>query len=118
MSVTITNGRSYSSSDIIQQATQINLSAAETTILTAVAGKKLNILNLVITNASDSLPVTVTIKDATSGTTRAIINLAVNGGISLPINGEWVQTTAGDNWTVTLSTASVVVDIFVIARKA
>lgn len=93
------------------QQTTIASSSAETTIITAVASEFHDIASLVITNAS-ATAVTVTIKDATAGTTRYIIDLAANGGAvicpAIPIPQ---LAAVNNNWTATLSNATTTVHI-------
>lgn len=92
------------------QHTQIASSAAETTIVTTVASTLLDLVGLVITNQT-ATAVNVTIKDGTGGTTRMILALAASGGIVLNFPVPVTQSAAG-NWTATLSSASVTVNIF------
>lgn len=94
------------------QHTQIASSAAETTIVTAAgAGVFADLTQLVITNQT-ATAVTVTIKDATAGTTRLIVALAASGGAVIPFHRPVKQATANNNWTATLSSAAVTVNIF------
>lgn len=97
---------------VVQQHTEIASSSAETTIVTAgAAGVFHDITHLTITNQT-AAAVNVTIKDATAGTTRKIIALAASGGITEDFSTPWTQSTTAANWTVTLSSAAVTVDIF------
>lgn len=87
------------------QTTTITTSTAETTIVTAGATGIFNdIYRLVIGNTSASA-CNVTIKDATTGTTRFII--AVPAGETRGFSGDIVsaaiQNTAANNWTATCS---------------
>ena len=95
----------------VHQQTTIVSSAAETTILAAgAAGVFHDLVSLDLTNRT-ATAVTVTIKDATAGTTRLIYSLAASGGMVkiwlVPMN----QAVAANNWTATLSVATVTVDI-------
>lgn len=92
------------------QHTQIASSSSETTIVTTVASTLLDLVSLVITNQT-ATAVNVTIKDGTGGTTRMILALAANGGIVLNFPVPVTQSAAG-NWTATLSSAAVTVNIF------
>ena len=99
------------SSCAIPVTTQIASSSTETTIVPASpSGVYNNIVSWQITNASASA-VTVTIKDSTAGTTRFVYDLASNGGIVVYFPLPVVQSKAGANWTATLSSGSVTVDI-------
>lgn len=90
---------------VTTQTTTITNSTVETTVLTAGAAGVFNdITSIVITNANNQ-GLTVTIRDATAGTIRAIYYIAGQGGLSLPLTTPWRQTTAANNWTVQLGTA-------------
>lgn len=95
----------------VHQHTQIASSSSETTIGTAVASTFLDLVSLVITNQT-ATAVNVTIKDATAGTTRMIIALAANGGAVLSFPVPVTQASVNNNWTATLSSGSVTVNIF------
>ena len=102
---------------IAHQHTEIVSSSAETTVLTAGAAEIFHDLTeLVVTNQT-ATAVNLTIKDATAGTTRMIIALSASGGAVIPFPTPVTQATAANNWTVTLSSAAVTVDIFVQAVK-
>ena len=105
---------------IVQAITTIASSTSETTILAAgAAGVFHDITDLIITNAS-ATAVTVTIKDSTTGTTRAIFDLgAIGSNSAIPLNFSrpWLQATAANNWTATLSSGVVTVNFLVIAEK-
>jgi len=97
---------------VSHQHTQIASSSAETTIVTAVASEFHDLVMLVLTNQT-ATAVNVTIKDATAGTTRMIVALAANGGAVLPFPVPLPQLAAvNNNWTATLSSAAVTVNIF------
>jgi hypothetical protein len=92
------------------QTTQIASSSSETTIVTAAASTYKDITGLQITNQT-ATPVTVTLKDSTAGTTRKVYDLAANGGIVVHFSPPLPQATANNNWTATLSVATVTVDV-------
>lgn len=95
-------------------ATHIVNTTAETTIVAANATKNVDILCLVITNAT-ATAVTVTLKDSLAGNTVGVFNIAASGGmvLSLPAGSPIPQTAVVNSvWTVTLSSGSVTVDIF------
>ena len=102
--------------NITQNRVTIASSNAETTILTAISGVLLDLTSLDITNSTATAG-TVTIRDATAGTARAIYNLASNGGIIKIWPVPFKQTTAANNWTATVSTSTVAVDIVVQAMN-
>lgn len=94
------------------QHTQIASSSSETTIVTAgAAGVFHDLISLILTNQT-ATAVNVTIKDATTGTTRMIIALAASGGAVLTFPAPVNQASAAANWTATLSSAAVTVNIF------
>jgi hypothetical protein len=102
---------------VTHQHTQIVNSTTETTILTAGAsGVFHDLTSLILTNAS-STACTVTIKDATTGTTRMVLALAANGGAVINFPRPVVQAVAASNWTATLSVNTVTVNIFAQAEK-
>lgn len=99
------------------QHTQIASSSAETTILSAgAAGVFHDLTQLVLTNQT-ATAVNCTLKDATAGTTRMIIALAANGGAVIPFHRPLTQAAAANNWTITLSSAAVTVNILAQAEK-
>lgn len=94
------------------QHTQIASSAAETTIITAAgAGVFADLVGLIVTNQT-ATAVNLTVKDSTAGTTRMVIALAASGGAVIMFPRPVKQATANNNWTVTLSSAAVTVNIF------
>ena len=99
-----------------QQHTQIASSAAETTIITAIASTFCDLVQLVITNQT-ATAVNVTIKDSTAGTTRMIIALAASGGAVIPFTRPIPQATVNNNWTATLSSDAVTVNIFALYER-
>jgi len=101
----------------VHQHTEIASSSSETTILSAgAAGIFHDLTQLILTNQT-ATAVNVTIKDATAGTTRMIIALAASGGAVIPFPTPVTQAAAANNWSATLSSAAVTVDIFVQAVK-
>lgn len=100
------------------QITTITTSAAETTIVTAVASTFLDLYGIIVTNTS-ATAVTVAIKDATAGTTR--LNIAVPAGdtrgFMLPIDAAIKQTSSNNNWTATTqSVTSVIITALTVAN--
>lgn len=88
------------------QQTTITNTTAETTIGTAVAATFLDLYSLVLTNTS-ATGTTVTIKDATAGTTRLVIYVPANDtrGIALTESAAIPQAAVNNNWTATCGTA-------------
>ena len=82
------------------QATTITSSTAETTIATASSGKRLNLRTLIVSNKS-ATAVQVTIKDATSGTTRLILQVPAGDVRGIDLNVPMQQAVSGNNWTAT-----------------
>jgi hypothetical protein len=89
------------------QKTTITSSASETTIVTADATYKLDIYRLTIANTS-ATAATVTIKDSTSGTTRAIYAVPAGQtvGFSAPCDSGMIQNAANNNWTATCTSVA------------
>ncbi len=87
-----------------QQKTTITSSTAETTIVTADATNFLDLYGLFLANTS-ATACNVTIKDATSGTTRAIIAVPAGDtrGFLMGAGSAIPQATANNNWTATCS---------------
>jgi len=80
---------------------------SETTIVTAGgSGVFADLYRLIITNTS-ATAVTVTIKDATAGTTRYVfaVPAAATVGFSADAGSAAKQATANNNWTATVSSA-------------
>lgn len=103
--------------DLISHANiTIANSTTETTLLAAVASTFLDLVSLVLTNAS-STAVTCTLKDSTGGTTRMIIDLAANGGAVINLPRPLPQATVNNNWTLTLSINTVTVHAFAMAEQ-
>ncbi len=94
------------------QKTTITSSTAETTIVTADATNFLDIYRLVIANTS-ATACNVTIKDATSGTTRYIFAIPAGEtrGFSGNESAAHKQATANNNWTATCSASVASIEI-------
>lgn len=94
------------------QNTTITSSTSETTIVTAVTSTFLDLYGLVIANTSASA-CNVTIKDATSGTTRFIFAVPAgeSRGFMLDVDAAVAQASSNNNWTATCSAsvASIVI---------
>ena len=89
---------------------------SETTLIAAAASIFHDVLGIFIANSS-ATAVTVTIKDATAGTTRAVIYAPAgqNAGFMLPI--PMTASAANANWTATLSAGVSSVYVTAIAVK-
>lgn len=94
------------------QQTQISNSTAETTIVTAVASTFLDVYGVILANTG-ATATTVTIKDATSGTTRAKIYVPVGDtrGFMLPVDSAIPQAAVNNNWTATCSDATTALEV-------
>lgn len=101
------------------QQTQISNSTSETTIVTADASNKLDIYGLILANTG-STATTVTIKDATAGTTRAKIYVPAGDtrGFWGPTDSGLVQASANNNWTATCSAATTALEVTAAYMKA
>ncbi len=88
------------------QQTAIGNTTSETTIVSAVASTFLDLYGVILANSSVTAT-NVTIKDATSGTTRAVIYVPGNDtrGFMLPESGAIPQAAVNNNWTATCSAA-------------
>lgn len=88
------------------QQTTITASTSETTIITADATNFLDVYGLTIANTSTTYT-TVTIKDATAGTTRFVFAVPAQQtvGFMLPESAAHKQATANNNWTATCGTS-------------
>ncbi|HJQ07994.1 MAG TPA: hypothetical protein VJ836_00770 [Candidatus Saccharimonadales bacterium] len=100
------------------QKTTITSSTAETTIASAVAATFLDVYGLVLANTSASA-CNVTIKDATSGTTRFVIAVPAGDtrGFMLPTDAAHKQASANNNWTATCSASVASMEITVLYLK-
>lgn len=95
------------------QRTTITSSTSETTIVTAGgAGVKLDIFRLIITNTS-ATACTVTIKEATAGTTKYIWSIPAGQPFGFAGNASSAskQTVANNNWTATCSASVASIEI-------
>lgn len=106
------------------QTTTISASTAETTIITAGAAGVFNDLSCLIISTTDSAAAgTVTIKDATGGTTRMVIDYpnaaAVPTGAPLviPFPIPVPQAVAANNWTATVSPNAAAIKITAVFVK-
>ncbi len=97
--------------EVAPQQTTITNSTSETTIVTAGGADFLrDLLALIISNAG-ATGVAVTIKDATAGTTRAIIYVPATDTVVVPFPVPVPQAADNENWTATLSINTVTVHI-------
>lgn len=92
--------------------TQISASTSETTIVAAVASTFLDLYGLILANTGASTT-KVTIKDATSGTTRAIIEVPTleTRGFMLPVDSAIPQAAVNNNWTATCGTSTTALEV-------
>lgn len=86
------------------QVTTITTNTETTIVSAAGAGVYCDLTTLVITNSA-SVGVTVTLKDATAGTTRGIYDLSAYGGIVMSFPTPKAQSSPNNNWTLTASAA-------------
>lgn len=88
------------------QQTTITSSTAETTIVTADSTNFLDLYGLVLANTS-ATATSVTIKDATSGTTRFVFHVPAGDtrGFMLPESAAHKQASNNNNWTATCGTS-------------
>lgn len=100
------------------QKTTITSSTSETTIVTAVASTFLDLYGLVIANTS-ATACNVTIKDATSGTTRAILAVPAGEtrGFMMPVDSAIPQAAVNNNWTATCSASVASIEITALVVK-
>ena len=106
--------------DKVVQTTTITASTSETTILTANATNLQDIYGLIISNTS-ATATSVTIKDATAGTTRMNISVPAGEtrGFMLAVSDAVPQQSAvNNNWTATSSVSVSSLVITVLAIKA
>jgi hypothetical protein len=90
------------------QTTTISASTAETTIVTAGGANVFNDISSMVFTTTDAAVATVSIRDATGGTIRAVYNYPATA--ANPVNPvqftypiPWAQTSANANWTATVS---------------
>jgi hypothetical protein len=90
------------------QQTAITTAAVETTIITAgAAGVFRDLYGLILANTG-ATATSVTIKDATTGTTRMILQVPAGDtrGFMLPCESAIPQAVAANNWTATLGSST------------
>lgn len=94
------------------QQTSVSNTTSETTIITAVASTFLDVYGIILANTGASTT-KVTIKDATAGTTRAIIEVPTleTRGFMLPVDSAIPQAAVNTNWTVTCGTATTALEV-------
>jgi len=82
----------------------INLQGASETTLLIAQGASIfaDLTALIITNGT-ATPVAVSIRSATAGSVRMVVNIAARGGAVIPFNHPFKQTAANNNWTAQLS---------------
>jgi hypothetical protein len=102
---------------VIEQTT-ITSSTSETTIAAAVASTFKDLYGLIITNTS-ATGTKVTIKDSTSGTTRAVIYVPANDtrGFMLHESAALPQATTNTAWTATCGTSVASIEITALTVK-
>lgn len=88
------------------QHTAITSSVAETTIVTAIAATYLDVYCLIVSNSSASAT-TVTIKNATAGSTRLVLQVPAGDvrGFAVPAEAAMKQNAVNNNWTATCGTS-------------
>lgn len=88
------------------QQTTITSSTSETTIITSVSSVFLDVYGIIVSNTS-ATACAVTVKDATAGTTRVIIEVPANDtrGFMLPVDSAMKQSAVTNNWTATCGTS-------------
>lgn len=89
------------------QTTTITASAAETTIVTAVASTFVDLYGLIVANSS-ATAATITIKDATAGTTRMTLYVPAGDtrGFMLDPGAAIPQAAVNNNWTATCTSVT------------
>lgn len=94
------------------QQTSVSNTTSETTIVAAVGSTFLDVYGLILANTGASTT-KVTIKDATAGTTRAIIEVPTleTRGFMLPVDSAIPQAAVNSNWTVTCGTATTALEV-------
>lgn len=104
------------------QQTTIASGTAETTIVSAGGAGVFNDLTELIITTINAVAATLTLKDATTGTTRAVFdypNAASAPGVPLVItfNPPLPQAVANNNWTLTASVAAGAIHITAVFAK-
>lgn len=89
------------------QQTTITSSTAETTIISSVASTFLDLYGIIVANTSASAA-SVTVKDATAGTTRFILYVPAGEtrGFTLPVDSAIPQAAVTNNWTATCTSVA------------
>jgi hypothetical protein len=110
--------RVYSRTAKGQQQTTITSSTSETTIVTADATYFLDLYGLILTNTSATVT-KVTIKDATSGTTRAVLEVPPTDtrGFMLRSLDAMGQSAINNNWTATCGTSVAALEVTALYLK-
>lgn len=92
--------------------TSVSNTTAETTIITAVASTFMDLYGLILANTG-ATTTKVTIKDATAGTTRAIIEVPTleTRGFMLSVDSAVPQAVVNNNWTVTCASATTALEV-------
>lgn len=98
--------------------TTITSSTAETTIIAAVASTFLDLYGLILANTG-ATTTSVTIKDSTAGTTRAIIEVPTleTRGFMLPVDSAIPQATVNNNWTATCGSSTASLEVTALWAK-
>jgi hypothetical protein len=104
------------------QTTTISASTAETTIITAGgAGVFNDLCQLIITTTNSGAAATITIKDATAGTTRMVVDYpnqaAFPAPLIIPFSVPVPQAVSNANWTATVSANASSVKITAVFAK-
>lgn len=92
--------------------TSISASTSETTIIAAVASTFMDLYGLILANTG-ATTTKVTIKDATAGTTRAVIEVPTleTRGFMLPVDSAIPQATVNNNWTATCASSTTALEV-------
>lgn len=92
--------------------TSVSNTTSETTIVAAVASTFCDLYGLILANTG-ATTTKVTIKDATSGTVRAIIEVPTleTRGFILPVDSAIPQATVNNNWTATCASATTAMEV-------
>lgn len=88
----------------------VSASSTDAALVSAVAGKSIRVLGLVVIAGATATNVTFNSKPAGSGAAVSMLfACSANGGAVLPTNGNgWFQTLAGEGLTVTTGAGSTV----------
>jgi len=101
----------------VTQQTSISSSTSETTVLTAGASGVFHDITSIIFANTSGTATTATVKDATSGTTRLIIECPANDTIGFSFSHPMIQAAAAGNWTVTSDQSIAALEVTVNAVK-